>query len=163
MKQVVSLIAAMSDNRVIGDRGKLPWRLPADLKYFKRTTSGHTIIMGRKTWESIGCKALPNRRNIVVTRQRDYAVVGAERAASVDEALAMSANDGEVFIVGGGEIYRSALPRADRIYMTLVHGAFQGDATFPELPEGWRESGREEHAADSENPVDFAFVVYIRG
>ena len=160
-QQVVSLIAAMSDNRVIGDRGKLPWRLPADLKYFKQTTRDHTIIMGRKTWESIGCKPLPHRRNIVVTRRGDYTVTGGERAASVDEALAMSAGDGEVFVVGGGEIYRLALPRAQRIYMTQVHSVFEGDATFPIFDEkNWSVISRTDHPADGTNPYPFSFVIY---
>jgi dihydrofolate reductase len=163
-RQIVSMIAAMSENRVIGREGKLPWRLPADLKYFKRVTSGHTIIMGRKTWESIGCKPLPNRRNIVITRQHGYAAAGAEVASSVDEALALSATDGEVFIVGGGEVYVAALPRADRLYLTLVHTHVDGDAMFPPIDlTQWRERGREDRSADGENPYPISFILYERG
>lgn len=163
----VTLIAAMAENRVIGREGRIPWHLSDDLRRFKRLTTGHTIIMGRKTWDSLG-RALPGRENVVVTRQRGLQAPGATVVGSLDEALrhAQARGDAEAFVIGGGEIYREALPRADRLELTLVHAAFEGDARFPEIdPAEWIEAAREEHAApakDGEPPLRYAFVTLDR-
>jgi dihydrofolate reductase len=130
---VVSIIAAMSSNRVIGRTGTIPWHIPQDMRNFRELTTGHALIMGRKTFESIG-RPLPGRINIIVTRQTDYAVTGALTAPSLGEALRLAEPAAEVFICGGGEIYRQALPVADRIYLTEINEAVSGDATFPEIP-----------------------------
>ncbi len=138
-KPALALIAAMGSNRVIGADGKLPWHEPEDLKYFKTTTSGHAVIMGRKTWEALG-RPLPKRRNLVVTRQDGFIAPGAEVFATLDTAIAAAhSTDPEPMVIGGGEIYRLALPLATRIYLTEVGGAFAGDATFPALdPAAWQ-------------------------
>lgn len=128
----VSLVAAMAENGMIGKDGVLPWHLPADLKHFKAVTLGKPVIMGRRTWQEVG-KPLPGRRNIVISRQADYAVPGAELVASLDEALALVADEAEVMVIGGGQIYREAIPRADVFYRTLVCGEPDGDTRFPEV------------------------------
>jgi dihydrofolate reductase len=134
----LSLIVAMSENRVIGRDKDLPWHIPEDLKYFKKVTKGHPMIMGRKTFESIG-RPLPQRRNIVLTRQEGFQLQGAEVFKSFDEALSVLRSElppgAEVFVIGGEEIFRLALPLADKIYLTLVHDEFEGDAFFPEFDE----------------------------
>lgn len=144
----LTLIAAMSSNRVIGAAGALPWHEPEDLRFFKATTAGHAVIMGRKTWDALG-RPLPKRRNLVVTRQPGFAAAGAETFPSLDAAVAAArATDPEPMVIGGGEIYRQALPIATRIHLTEVRGEVDGDATFPDLdPAAWnvaseRESGR---------------------
>jgi dihydrofolate reductase len=156
-----SIIVAMSENRVIGVKNELPWRLKKDLQNFKQVTMGHTLIMGRKTFESIG-RPLPGRRNIVITRQENYIHDGIEVASSPEEALSFCVDD-EVFIVGGAEIYKAMLDHADRIYLTLVEAHVEGDAWFPAFAnEEWEEVDREFHAADDENEHAFAFVIYDR-
>ncbi len=158
----ISLIVAMSENRVIGRDGRLPWHLSADLRRFKQLTMGHTIVMGRKTFESIG-RPLPGRTSIVVTRQRDYQPPGVLVAASLDEAQRLAAGETELFYIGGGEIYRQALPRVARIYMTRVHAEIAGDVMFPELAaDQWRWIEQSEHAADEKNDFPFSFLVYER-
>lgn len=127
---MINIIVAHSMNRVIGMDNKLPWHLPGELQYFKQITSGHTVIMGRKTYESIG-KPLPNRRNIVITRNKEYAAEGVEIVHSLEEALKLSESAQERFIIGGAQIYEEALNIADRLYVTLVYGHFEGDAHFP--------------------------------
>lgn len=158
----VCLIAAMGENRVIGKGGRLPWRLPADLRFFRQTTWGRPVIMGRVTWDSVG-RPLPGRRNIVVSRRRDFAPKGAEVAASLEAALLLVADEPEVFVVGGAQLYATALPRADRIYLTVIHQNFEGDTWFPKF-EGpsWRLVSRDDREADSENPYPFSFLVYER-
>lgn len=162
---MVALIVAVADNYVIGCRGQLPWgRIPADLRHFKALTLGHPVVMGRKTYDSIG-RALPGRPNLVVTRQAGWAAPGCEAVASVLGALARAQElDAEVVcVIGGGEIYREALPAADVVYLTEVHHAFEGDATFPDLsPTTWREETRERHDADADNPYAFSFVTLRR-
>jgi len=154
----VSLIVAMSDNRVIGRDGGLPWRLPADLKRFKRLTMGHHVIVGRKTFESIG--RLPGRKSIVLTRQQDYRAAGELVAHDLDEALRSAAGDDEVFIIGGAEIYQQALHRADRMYVTLVHAQIEGDTRFPAFDANqWRSVDQTRHLADQSNPHDYSFRV----
>ena len=127
---MISIIVAMAKNRVIGANGAIPWHLPEELKRFKRLTLGHHIIMGRKTYESIG-RLLPGRTTVIVTRQPDYTVPGAIVAASLEDAIARCAGDDEVFVIGGAEIYRAALPVADRMYLTLVQAPAEGDIRFP--------------------------------
>lgn len=159
---VISLVVAMAENRVIGVNNQLPWRLPADLQHFKRTTLGKPILMGRKTFESIG-RALPGRRNIVVSRTPDYHAEGCETVCSIDAALALVRNEDEVMVIGGANLYTQLLPQAERIHLTLVHAQFDGDARFPQLDlDQWREAGRSDHAADARNAVPYSFLVYER-
>jgi dihydrofolate reductase len=159
----VSLIAAVAENGVIGRGGQLPWHLAADLQRFKRLTMGHTIIMGRKTWESIG-RPLPGRRMIVITRQDDYCAEGLEVASSLDAAIDVAAaRDDEAYVIGGAEIYRQALPRADRLFLTRVQAIVEGDTTFPEFdPSHWRLVESEQHLADDKNEFPVCFERYER-
>jgi len=159
----ISLIVAMSENGVIGREGKLPWRLSADLRRFKQLTMGHAIVMGRKTFESLP-KLLPGRRSIVVTRRADYHADGAIVAASLPAALSAAAGDTEVFVIGGGEIYREALPLADRLYVTAVAAAdVAGDTYFPAWnPADWKRVADEAHPADERNEFDYRFQVFQR-
>ena len=159
----IALIAAVARNGVIGRGGSLPWRIPADLHYFKATTMGKPMIMGRRTFQSIG-KALPGRASIVVTRRADFAADDVDVAADLDQALTIAARHGgdEVVVIGGGEIYAAALPRADRIYLTEVHIDAEGDVHFPALDRAqWRELSRDDHPADGDTPA-FSFVVLER-
>ncbi len=161
---IISLVAAVSSNGVIGVDGGLPWRLPADLRFFKRLTTGHTIIMGRRTWDEIR-RPLPDRRNIVITRNRDADFPGAEPAPDLASALARarSAGDTEVFVIGGGEIYRQALPLADRMYLTEVHADVDGDTHFPAWDSAeWRVAAEERFAADDRHPHAFTIRRYDR-
>jgi dihydrofolate reductase len=158
----LSIIAAMAENRVIGVNNTLPWRLPADLRHFRRLTTGHHVIMGRRNYESIG-RPLPERTNIVVTRNRDYRAPGCQVRHSLEEALRDAGGDPEVFVIGGAEIYRQALDKADRIYLTLVHATVPGDTFFPEFDPGdWSEISRTRHEADEKNPHACSFVIYDR-
>ena len=152
---VISLIAAMAENRVIGRGNAIPWDIPADRKRFRALTLGHPVVMGRKTLESLP-SPLEGRKNIVVTRQMDYRAEGCIVAHDLPSALAMAGEAGELFICGGGEIYREALPIADRIYLTIVHGTFAGDTLFPEIPERFVEVERER----VEDAVPYSFVLY---
>ena len=158
---ILSQIAAMSDNHVIGKNNQLLWHMPNDLKHFKNTTSGHTVIMGRKTFDSVG-KPLPKRRNIIITRQ-PITIEGCEVVNSIEAALALCKNEDEVFIVGGAEIYRQSLHLSDRIYLTIIHHFFDGDSFFPEIsPNEWKEVSRENHPADEKNAFPYSFVTYER-
>jgi dihydrofolate reductase len=159
----VTLIAALARNRVIGKDGDLPWRLPADMKHFKKTTIGHPLIMGRRTFESFG-RPLPDRTNIVVTRNRSYRPEGAVVVASLDAAMRVARQeDEEIFIGGGEEVFRHFLPTADRMILTWIDGEFEGDTFFPEFDESaWRVVSREEHEPDEKNRWGYAFVVYER-
>ena len=157
----LSLIVAMARNRVIGRGGQLPWRLPTDQQHFKALTMGHHIIMGRKTWESIG-RPLPGRVSVVVTRNKAYAAPGATVVQSLDEALALARSDPEAFVIGGGELYAQALPLAQRIYLTELEDEYPGDAFFPPVAHGeWRAVQREQHPARGTEPA-WEFVVYER-
>ncbi len=152
----------MAENRVIGVNNTLPWRLPADLRHFRRATTGHHVVMGRRNYESIG-KPLPERNNIVVTRNPDYRAPGCTVTHSLEQALAAARNDTEVFIIGGAEIYRQAFDRADRLYLTVVHADIRGDTYFPEFdPAQWHEISRERHEADEKNPYAYTFLAYDR-
>jgi len=154
------LVAAVARNGVIGSGGKLPWRLPEDLRHFKELTLGHPVIMGRKTWESLG-KPLPGRENIVVTRARGYDAPGAHVAASLDAALALCAGESVAFVIGGGELYAAALPIADAMALTEIGRDYAGDASFPQFDRAaWREAQRKpQTTADG---TRFDFVLYER-
>lgn len=160
---MLTLIVAADEHDVIGHDGTLPWHLPKDMERFKALTTGHPVIMGRKTWESLPprYRPLPDRRNIVVTRQAAYDAHGADVAHSLEAALTMA--QGDAFVIGGGELYRLALPLADRIEMTRVHTTVDGDRTFPVLElSAWNEVFREEHPADDRHAYAFSFVTYAR-
>ena len=156
------LIAAVARNGVIGRDNALPWRLKADLAHFKRTTVGHPIIMGRKTWESLG-RPLPGRRNLVLTRNTDYAATGAEVFTSADDAITALGEQDRVFVIGGAEIYRQLLSQADRLILTEIWADLEGDAHFPDIDPGvFEELRRESCNADADNEFDFDFVEYVR-
>ena len=160
----VSLIVAVSSNGKIGRDGGLPWYLPADLKHFKRTTMGHHLIIGRRTWEEVG-KPLPGRTMVVVTRSRRFAPKGAQVVRSVEQALELAAEDDEPFIGGGSQIYRIALAGdlVDRIYLTRIHAEVEGDTHFPDFDLGeWELVTEEHHEADEKNEFDYSFLVYER-
>ena len=157
----VTLVVAVADNGVIGRAGDLPWRLPDDLKRFKQTTLGKPVLMGRKTWDSIG-RPLPGRRNIILSTRPGFTAAGADVFPSLDAALDACAGEPEVMVIGGAEIYRVALPLATRIHLTRVHATPEGD-TFLELPlDGWRELSREDHPADDRHAHAFSFVTLER-
>lgn len=161
---IISLIVAMDEQGGIGRAGMLPWRLPADLKRFKSLTMGHHLIMGRKTYQSIG-RPLPGRTMVVVTRNPDYRPPGCVVRHSLDDALefARTAGETEVFVVGGEEIFRQAFASADRLYLTQVQATFETDVSFPQFNEAsWLESEREFHSADERNPYAFTFRVLRR-
>ena len=152
----------MAENRVIGVNNTLPWRLPADLRYFRQLTTGHHVIMGRRNYESIG-KPLPDRTNIVITRNPAYQAPGCEVKHSLVDALHGIQDDPEVFVIGGAEIYRQAMADADRMYLTLVHADISGDTYFPEFdPQEWDEISRTQHEADEKNPYAYSFLIYDR-
>jgi dihydrofolate reductase len=156
----LSAIVAMATNRCIGRDNTLPWRLPADLKRFKQLTMGHTLVMGRKTYESIG-RPLPGRTTLVVTRQRDYAPEGVQVAHSLEQALEQARGD-EVFIAGGADLYRQAMEHVRRLYLTRIGRDYQGDTFFPELDlSGWRLLAEEHHPATATEPP-FSFLTYER-
>lgn len=159
----IALIWAMADNRVIGAGNRLPWKLPADMRWFRRHTLGKPILMGRKTFESFGARPLPERLNIVISRDPNYRAPGALVVTDIDAALAAAGDVPEVMIIGGASLYAQALPFADRLYVTLVHARPEGDTRFPELElENWREVQREERPADAANPHPLSFLVYER-
>ena len=152
----------MSKNRVIGSNGAIPWHLPEELKRFKRLTMGHHIIMGRKTWESIG-RMLPGRKTVIITRQDGYRVSGAVTAHSLEEAIAACGNDSEIFVIGGAEIYAQALSRAARLHVTTVDAEIAGDAHMPEFDDGgWREVSSESFPADERHRYSFRSATYER-
>lgn len=160
---ILSAIVAVAENGVIGKDNALPWHLPADLKYFRSVTSGHHIILGRKNYQSIG-KPLPNRVNIVLSRDPAFEAPGCLCAASLEDAVALAraAGETECFIIGGAELYRQALPFCDKLYLTRVRAAFDGDVFMPGLGAGWRELSCEEHAVDEKNAYAYCFVVMER-
>lgn len=161
---IVSAIVAISNNRVIGQDNDIPWYLPADLKYFKRKTLNHHIIMGRKTFQSIG-RPLPKRTNIILTRDLFFVASNCLIAYSLEQALDIAKNNGETeaFIIGGGEIYRAALPHLDKIYLTQVDINIEGSVTFPELPENdWQETWCEAHLPDEKNEHSYTFKIFTR-
>lgn len=159
----VSLIWAMTDDRVIGIRNTLPWKLPADMKWFRQNTLGKPIVMGRKTFESFGARPLPQRLNIIVSKDSTYQAQDAVVVDSIDAALQAAGDAEEVMIIGGASLYEQTLPLAQRLYMTIVHAEVQGDAWFPEFDMSqWREIQRLEHPTDEKNPYACSFVILER-
>lgn len=161
----ISLIAALSQNRVIGKDNDLPWHLPDDMKYFMKTTSGHYVIMGRKNYESIPEKfrPLPNRTNIVVTRQKNYKAENCRVVHSLNDALNIAQHDNqhEVFIIGGAEIYHQGISLADRLYLTEIKGRLDGDTYFPDFDKThWKETSRQHHPQDERHAYALDFVIY---
>ena len=158
----ISLIVAMAKNRVIGANGAIPWHLPEELKRFKSLTLGHHIIMGRKTWESIGL-LLPGRTTVIVTRQRGYRAPGAKVAHSLDDAIAACGSDDEIFVIGGAALYAQALARAGRLYLTTVDAEVAGDTIMPEYAAGdWREVSSTSFAADERHRYPYRCAIYER-
>lgn len=154
-------MVARADNRVIGKNKNLVWHLPADLKYFKKLTTGHYVIMGRKTFESFG-NPLPNRVHVVITRNPNYDAKGHHVAGSLQEAFDICEQHDQkhVYVLGGGQIYRLAMEHVDQIYLTEVHGNYEGDTTFPEIDKNkWREISRLDFKADEKNKIDYSFTV----
>ncbi len=156
-----TIVVAISQNHVIGKDNQLLWHLPADLKHLKVITTGHTVIMGRKTYDSVG-KPLPNRRNIIITRT-ELAIPGCEVVNSIEGAFTLCEIEAEVFILGGAEIYRQAMPLTDRIYLTIVHQDFNGDSFFPAIDkEVWKQVSREDHQSDEKNKLPYSFITLER-
>lgn len=156
----ISMIAAMADNRVIGIRNELPWRLPADMKWFRQHTLGKPIIMGRKTYDSFGGKSLPQRHNIVVTHDKDYQAEDASIVHSIEQAIELAGDVAEIMVIGGASFYAQMLDKADRLYLTYVHTRVEGDAWFPEFDINlWQEQERHEHQPDEKNPHSYSFVI----
>lgn len=165
----ISMIVAVAENGVIGKENDLPWRLSSDLKYFKQVTSGKPVLMGRKTWESLPRRPLPNRANIVITRDATYEAEGAHVVLSVEAAIAkarellLGSEGDEAVIMGGAQIYKAGYPFADRLYYTQVHATVEGDTYFDEVAlSEWREVSREHHAAGEKDSVDYSWIVYDR-
>ena len=155
---LIAIIAAMDRNRLIGDGERLPWRLPADLRRFRALTMGKPIIMGRRTHESIG-KALPGRKNIVVSRNPDFESPDCVVVGDLDAALSVCEGADELMVIGGAQLYAQALPRTQRMYLTFLHDSYSGDTWFPDYDQQhWRESAREDHPADADSPCAFSFV-----
>jgi dihydrofolate reductase len=163
---MISIVVAVSKNGVIGKNNDLPWNLPTDRKHFKEITIGKPVIMGRKTFDSILSrlgKPLPERKNIVITRQEDYKAEGVTIAHSIGEALKLFRNETEVFVIGGSEIYKEALPFTDRIYLTQVETEIDGDARFPDVSvDNWTLKKAEAHKRDEKNEFDYTFLIYER-
>ena len=158
----LSAVVAVSDNDVIGRDNALPWHLPADLQHFKRLTLGKPMLMGRRTYESIG-RPLPGRRSLVLTRSADFAPPGVEVCLTLDQALAAVADQPELMIIGGAALFALTLPVTARIYLTRVHATVEGDVLLPSLdPAAWRETEREERAADVANPIALSFITLDR-
>lgn len=156
----ISIIVAMDNNRVIGINNTLPWRLPADLKNVKKITMGHSIVMGRKNYESIG-RPLPGRRNIILTRNNNYSVAGCEIVHSIEEVINLCEGEEEIFIFGGEQIYNLFLPLTDKIYLTKINNEFDGDTFFPEINfNEWKEVSFENGEKDEKNPYHYTFHVF---
>ena len=160
---IISLIWAMTDNRIIGVENRLPWKLPADMRWFRQHTLGKPIVMGRTTYESFGSRPLPDRHNIIVTKNASYTTDNATVALSLEEAIEKAGDVEEVMVIGGSSIYEQMLPRADRLYMTLVHTDITGDATFPAFDQGeWDITEQQDYSADDKNPYDYSFYILSR-
>ncbi len=159
---IISIIVAVDENNGIGKNNDLLWHMPADLKHFKDTTSGHTVIMGRKTFDSVG-KPLPKRRNIIITRQTGLEIPGAEVVGDLPSAIALCDENEEVFIVGGAEIYKMAMDITDKIYLTVIKGVFGADTFFPAIdPDIWKETEAVSFEADEKNASGYTFSTLIR-
>lgn len=159
---MIIIIAAIAQNNALGKNNQLIWHLPADLKRFKKVTSGHHVIMGRKTYESLG-KPLPNRTNIIISRNKDFKAEGCIVKNSLEDAIESAKKDQTPFILGGAEIYKQAIETVDKLDLTLVHHEFEADAFFPEIDLNiWKETSRQDHKADDKNKYDYSFVTYER-
>lgn len=156
---ILSIIVAVAENNVIGRDNGLIWHLSADLKRFKALTTGHAIVMGRKTFESIG-RALPNRRNVIVSRNPKFVAEGCEVVESIDAAFDMLGGEDEVFVIGGGSIYSSLWDKAERLYLTRVHTSVEGDTYVPAVDSTWEELSREDFKTDEKNECDYSFINY---
>ncbi len=154
----ISMIVAMANNRIIGKENQMPWHLPADFQWFKRCTMGKPVVMGRKTFESIG-RPLPGRANIVISRNTDLSIDGVTVVSSVQDALEHLADKEEVMIIGGGSVYAECLPEADRLYLTFIDADIEGDTQFPDWGEGWQEVHSETYQADDKNAFNMRFVI----
>ena len=158
----LSIVVAMDDNRLIGSKNQLPWHLPADLAYFKKLTTGKSILMGRKTYDSIG-RPLPNRRNIVITRNSNISIPGCEVVSSIDHALELTKEDPEVMVIGGASLCEQLLPKINRLYITKIDGVFEGDVFFPKYDDfDWREVSCASHSKDNSNAYSYKFIVLDR-
>ena len=158
----LSIVVAMDDNSLIGKNNQLPWHLPADLAYFKKLTTGKSILMGRKTYDSIG-RPLPNRRNIVITRNSKISIPGCEVVSSIDQALELTKNDHEVMVIGGASLCGQFLPQVDRLYITKIDGEFEGDVFFPKYDEfNWHQVSCESHPKDDSNAYSHHFIILDR-
>ena len=158
----LSIVVAMDDNRLIGSKNQLPWHLPADLAYFKKLTTGKSILMGRKTYDSIG-RPLPNRRNIVITRNSNISIPGCEVVSSIDDALELTKDDLEVMVIGGASLCEQLLPKVNRLYITKIDGEFEGDVFFPKYDDfDWREVSCKSHSKDNSNAYSYKFIVLDR-
>lgn len=158
---IISMIAAMDKNRVIGADNDMPWHLPDDLKFFKAKTLGKTVIMGRKTFESIGCRPLPKRRNLVITRNPQYKAEGVEVFGKIEDALASCTAEVEVVIMGGGQLYQHMLPFANKLYLTQIDADIGGDVKFPDWQaDAWQETEHIPHAIDDKHAFAFEFITY---
>ena len=161
---MITIIAAIAKNNALGKDNDLIWHLPADLKRFKKVTTGHHILMGRNTFESIG-KPLPNRTTVIITRNNDYFIDGCLVANSIEDALELAKDDEEIFVIGGAQIYKQAIENnlVDKLDITIVHETFEADVFFPEIDNSiWKEVAREDFKADEKNKYDYSFVSYVR-
>jgi len=158
----LSIIAAMDKNRVLGLKNDIPWHIPHDLKRFKKITSGHTVIMGRKTFESLP-GPLPKRRNVIITSRKDYTAPGIEVVKSIEDSIRTADKNQENFVVGGANIYEQFLPFADKLYMTHIDAEFEGDTYFPEIDYSkWKLVEEEHHVTDDEKKIPFSYKTYVR-
>ena len=158
----LSIVVAMDDNRLIGNNNQLPWHLPADLAYFKKLTTGKSILMGRKTYDSIG-RPLPNRRNIVITRNVEISIPGCELISSIESALEITKGDEEVMVIGGASLCNQLLPIINRLYITKIDGEFEGDVFFPEYDDkSWHQVSCESHPKDDLNAYSYHFIILDR-
>lgn len=157
----ISFVVAAAENGVIGRDNGLPWRLPGDLQHFKAVTLGKPVLMGRKTWDSIG-RPLPGRHNIVVSRRPDLSIQGCTVVDTIERAVELTRTEPELMVIGGAEIFKLLLPRAERLYLTRVHANVPGDVYLPDLGQGWIERSREYHAADEKNEFAYSFVLLER-
>ena len=159
---IISMISAMAQDRVIGLNGTMPWHLPADLAHFKRSTMGCPVIMGRKTFDSIG-RALPGRKNIVLSRSNEFGLNGCDVVSNLESALALVSDENEVFIIGGQQLYEQALPLAHRLYLTHIDAQFEGDTFFPDYnPIEWAQLSLDKHSADEKNSWSYRFEILER-
>ncbi|MEF2523888.1 type 3 dihydrofolate reductase [Vibrio mimicus] len=158
---MISMIAAMADNRIIGKDNQMPWHLPADFAWFKRCTLGKPVIMGRKTYQSIG-RPLPGRHNIVISRDESLQIDGVDVVASIDAALAKAGEVDEIMIIGGGSLYAACLPMANKLYITEINAELDGDTQFPAWGSDWQECYREHYSVDEKNTYAMDFVIFER-